>query len=671
MFFLCRKCNSGFYLCAGYRCILLLLQYLFGFLAFLSYRCCALDSEGFQKNLPAKVVWGVVGKDVELPCDLTTPTPKDTINMVFWFKDSAGVPLYSILARGSPLDKSSHLSTTDDLGSRSTFITDGEPSRARLRIRNVKEKDEGTFRCRVDFSNSPTRNFKINLTLVVQPSPPQIFDSKGREVVDEAGPFLEGQELFLSCQVTGGRPPPSLTWWHNGTILDSVVDTSRESFTTVNQLTISKVERSLRGNKLECKATSAEIAGTLNKDVRLVVYLRPSKVKIVTPNALMSVNKAHTVKCETSGSYPPAKLTWLLNDRLITNTDITEEKTESFTNSILTLNVKAEDDGQDLVCRADNPRFPGGSVEDRRQIQVAYPPKVAVHPGSGPMSHAKEGLNVTLHCDTKARPSPHAYSWYHDERFIQSNESAGILPLGNTYRPFVSLLLLNLLLFVSDAPRCKKGFEVMRVGVSYQHGTIIVDCHVEAIPDVTRFWWTYNTSKGVLPVSMQDSSSHIHNNDGTSTLHFSPENIHDVRSLACWASNSVGRQSNPCIFYIVPANRPMPPRNCVLRNTSWHTAEVSCTANEDGGLPQTFVLEVRNSPEYSEPTSVTTLSDQGENSPPLFRVLGQSPVFSLHSLEPDKKYNILVYAENAVGKSDPPVFIPNVQIQQYYSNNRT
>ncbi|XP_025835516.1 uncharacterized protein LOC112906092, partial [Agrilus planipennis] len=116
-------------------------------------------------------------------------------------------------------------------------------------------------------------------------------------------------------------------------------------------------------------------------------------------------------------------------------------------------------------------------------------------------------------------------------------------------------------------------------------------------------------------------------------------------------------------------HRPMPPRNCVLRNTSWHTAEVSCTANEDGGLPQTFVLEVRNSPEYSEPTSVTTLSDQGENSPPLFRVLGQSPVFSLHSLEPDKKYNILVYAENAVGKSDPPVFIPNVQIQQYYSNN--
>lgn len=52
-----------------------------------------------------------------------------------------------------------------------------------------------------------------------------------------------------------------------------------------------------------------------------------------------------------------------------------EETTEYFTSSILMLNVEAEDDGKDLVCRADNPRYPGGSTEDRRQIHVAckYP----------------------------------------------------------------------------------------------------------------------------------------------------------------------------------------------------------------------------------------------------------------------------------------------------------
>lgn len=48
-----------------------------------------------------------------------------------------------------------------------------------------------------------------------------------------------------------------------------------------------------------------------------------------------------------------------------------EEETESFTASILSLSVSVEDDGKDLVCRADNTRFPGGSAEDRRQIHVA------------------------------------------------------------------------------------------------------------------------------------------------------------------------------------------------------------------------------------------------------------------------------------------------------------
>lgn len=44
--------------------------------------------------VPAKVVWGVVGKDVELPCDVTPPIPSDSVTMVFWFKDGTGVPLY-------------------------------------------------------------------------------------------------------------------------------------------------------------------------------------------------------------------------------------------------------------------------------------------------------------------------------------------------------------------------------------------------------------------------------------------------------------------------------------------------------------------------------------------------------------------------------------------------
>ena len=53
------------------------------------------------------------------------------------------------------------------------------------------------------------------------------------------------------------------------------------------------------------------------------VPVKPNKVKIVTPNQLMSIHKSQNVKCETSGSYPPAKLTWLLDGKPIRNAVVT------------------------------------------------------------------------------------------------------------------------------------------------------------------------------------------------------------------------------------------------------------------------------------------------------------------------------------------------------------
>ncbi|KAK9880431.1 hypothetical protein WA026_011678 [Henosepilachna vigintioctopunctata] len=260
-----------------------------------------------------------------------------------------------------------------DLGNRLYFIMDENPSRARLRIENVSVNDQGLYRCRVDFVNSPTRNFQVNLILIEQPSSPRVFDAEGREIKanSSAGPFLEGEELFLSCQVTGGKPRPSVTWWHGDSILDGVVDTSSKSFTTVNQLFLAQVSRDLKGARFECRATSSEVAGYIVTVIPLVVYLKPNKVKIVTPNELMSNRKPQNVKCETSGSYPPAKLTWLLDGKPIKQSVVTEEETDTFTASILSMKVTAEDDGKELVCKAVNTRFPGGTAQDSRNISVA------------------------------------------------------------------------------------------------------------------------------------------------------------------------------------------------------------------------------------------------------------------------------------------------------------
>lgn len=102
--------------------------------------------------------------------------------------------------------------------------------------------------------------------------------------------------------------------------------------------------------------------------------MKPIKVKIVTPNELLTAGRPTPIRCETWGSFPAAKVTWLLDGEPLRQADVTvnsEGVDSNLTSSILTLRVSAENDGAELTCRSSNPWFSNGALDDKRRISVA------------------------------------------------------------------------------------------------------------------------------------------------------------------------------------------------------------------------------------------------------------------------------------------------------------
>uniref|UniRef100_A0A1B0D8C9 Uncharacterized protein n=2 Tax=Phlebotomus papatasi TaxID=29031 RepID=A0A1B0D8C9_PHLPP len=136
-----------------------------------------------------------------LPCDITPMERDDAVYMVLWFKEGDGEPLYSFDVRGRQFGQAKLWSSPTAFGARAFFRTASHP--AQLLVDDIKLSDEGMYRCRVDFRNSPTRNLKINFTVIEPPDRPIIYDARRMDRTKLIEPYNEGSDVTLICEVSG------------------------------------------------------------------------------------------------------------------------------------------------------------------------------------------------------------------------------------------------------------------------------------------------------------------------------------------------------------------------------------------------------------------------------------------------------------------------------------
>lgn len=108
----------------------------------------------------------MTGYKAQLPCDVTSSIANDAVVMVLWYRDwQNGQPIYSVAVREqSSISEAKLWSDPGALGQRAKMKTHLSPTE--LEIEPVDYDDRGVYWCRVDFTESPTRYQKINLTVI-------------------------------------------------------------------------------------------------------------------------------------------------------------------------------------------------------------------------------------------------------------------------------------------------------------------------------------------------------------------------------------------------------------------------------------------------------------------------------------------------------------------------
>ncbi|XP_075150849.1 sidestep II transmembrane protein [Haematobia irritans] len=604
-------------------------------------------------HVKTKDIEAVEGKSVSLPCPISAPL--DDVYMVLWFRDNAGIPLYSFDVRDKMnTDQARHWSAPEVFGSRAKFHFDSQP--ATLEIKDIKRHDQGIYRCRIDFRTSQTQSFRFNLSVIILPEQPIILDRWGRQLNGtKLGPKQEGDDIVITCRVVGGRPQPQVRWLVNGLLVDNQYE-HYSGDVIENRLLWPSVQRTDLNSVFTCQALNTQLDKPKEKSFILDMHLKPLEVKIIDPPNSMVADRRYEVTCESTGSRPNAIITWYKGKRQLRRTK--DDISNNTTHSELSFVPTTDDDGKSITCRAENPNVNGLYLETMWKLNVVYPPLVTLRLGSTlSPDDIKEGDDVYFECHVQSNPQWRKLLWLHNgihlehntsARVIRSNQSLVLQKITKHYAGNYACSAINdegetvsnqLPLRVKYTPICKHLDRVILIGASKDE-TVEVACEIQADPPPRTFRWKFNNSGETLDVGSERFSV----NGSRSILKYTPVTDQDYGTLSCWAANEVGTQSQPCLFQVVLAALPNAVGNCSIFNRTEISLDIQCIPGYDGGLPQIFVLEM-----FSTRTGITRFNITNPEEPQ-FSLENLDTLTSIMTQE-NNSLKLRIYAFNQKGRS--------------------
>ncbi|XP_069962139.1 neural cell adhesion molecule 2 isoform X6 [Bactrocera oleae] len=566
--------------------------------------CWKADSPKTQNIIPFYQIEALIGETIHLPCNMTAKSGDEAV-LVLWYREDKGTPIYSVDIRSGITRTARRWSDESIFGNRAYFLFEGNPGE--LIIRNSQISDTGVYRCRVDFMKAQTYNSRIVLIIIALPKEIIIRDENGFKRSTVAGPYNVGDFVILKCEAIGGNPTPELAWFFEDLNIEYVMATDILNKSVQSVIKFGPLSREHLNGRLTCQARNHLKAALVQAIVQIDMNFPPLSIRLLGAHQPLSAGRRYDLLCQSAGGRPPAVITWWQNDIRLEKTTETISSDGNQTTSTLSIIFEKSDSGKYLSCKSYNLAKPVMPLEDGWILDIQYIPEVQIRLGTSLKQNTiREGADVYFDCVINAHPVVYRVDWRHNGYILPTNISQGVIisnhslvlqgvnkasggnfscigynTEGEGQSPFFNLDILY-------APICLSN-QLKVYGVA-KHENVNVTCMVDANPPIVDFNWIFNNSIESIDVA----TNHISKTGLISTVEYTPLTEIDYGTLLCTAANSIGRQISPCMFHIIPAGRPEQVHNCSVVNISVLSIAISCIEGFNGGLPQLFVMEVRN-----------------------------------------------------------------------------
>ncbi|EEC05768.1 sidestep protein, putative, partial [Ixodes scapularis] len=327
---------------------------------------------------------------VALPCDISPPSPEDSVTLVLWYKDESLAPIYTLDSGGVTWPGPPII--TAGLGS-ACPLQHGERA-GFLQIDPVEEQDAGEYRCRVDFRKGRSINTVINLKVIgkiqeriVKQALKEISlrltltanvgaSAKGafkNQLPSRAGAFhtiLNSQFLVLTFKSERQKAQVCTQCWDKR-LVDANFTVAGDGNVVRNRFHIHELKRSDFLTVLTCQAVNNNVTVAASRSITLDMNLIPLDVAIQPPKQALSADQEVELVCSSSGSRPPALLTWWKSgEQLVSTKEHQVQEGVSTSSSVILFTPRVEDNGLVLSCRAENPFIPGSAIEEGWKLDV-------------------------------------------------------------------------------------------------------------------------------------------------------------------------------------------------------------------------------------------------------------------------------------------------------------